>query len=312
MKLWQQWQQLLAADRLHHAILLSAPNGSGRLALAGMLAKTLLCQKGQLSPCSQCHSCQLFDADTHPDFHILKPEKQGKLIGVDAVRQSNHWALETSQLGGQRVILIQHAESLGEAAANAILKTLEEPPASCHFILLTDSIDSLLPTITSRCNKWKAPLPDENVVKRWVEDELYQSIPLQVVRLHRGAPLAAKAFIEEGNIKIHHQVVTQFCEYLQSKSGLFSAVDLLVKHYPSSLDWISYLLLDLVKVKSGIEEDIVHCNLMETLSVVAAMTSTSQLHSQLRTLNRLQRKLTQHTGLNTELLVSQWLLEFGE
>ncbi len=157
--LWQSWQLLLGQGRLHHAILLLAVRGSGREVLTQQLAQTVLCQNCDTEPCGVCHSCKLFAAKTHPDFHIIAPLQEGKQIGVDAIRQCNRWAVETSQLAGQRVIMIEHADALGEAAANALLKTLEEPPSGCQFILTAQSLDSLLPTVNSRCNKWRLATP---------------------------------------------------------------------------------------------------------------------------------------------------------
>ncbi|WP_232313230.1 DNA polymerase III subunit delta' [Enterovibrio coralii] len=203
-EIWHNWQHLLGQDRLHHAVLLSAPKGSGKLALSAMLAKTILCKNGTTEPCGICHSCQLFEADTHPDFHWLKPEAEGKQLGVDTIRAGNQYAWETSQLGGQRVILVQNADRMGEAAANALLKTLEEPPANCHFILLTESRDSMLPTVVSRCNKWKPRMPEEAVAKRWVESELFESVPLQVIRInaaHRWQPKLSSIKAVQPNMK---------------------------------------------------------------------------------------------------------------
>ncbi|GAL04920.1 DNA polymerase III delta prime subunit [Photobacterium aphoticum] len=78
----QNWQQLLEQGRLHHAILLVAPQGSGRDVLAKQLAQTVLCQNGVTEPCGMCHSCRLFAAGTHPDFHLLAPVQEGKSIGL--------------------------------------------------------------------------------------------------------------------------------------------------------------------------------------------------------------------------------------
>ncbi|WP_407330606.1 DNA polymerase III subunit delta' [Enterovibrio sp. 27052020O] len=309
-ELWQNWQQLLGQERMHHAILLSAPKGSGKLALAAMLAKTILCKNAVTEPCGVCHSCQLFDADTHPDFHWLKPEAEGKQLGVDAVRAGNKYAWETSQLGGERVILVQNADSMGEAAANALLKTLEEPPAHCHFILLCESMESMLPTVVSRCNKWKPKLPEEIVVKRWVESGLFDSVPLQVIRINRGAPLAAKAFIENGNLGKHEALLSAFVSFVSTRQGLFTLTDLLSKAQRDGLNWLSFLLLDVMKAQQGSQEAIVHCDSTEQLHAIGKAVNPSKVTSQLMALNKLKAELVKHTGLNSELLLSRWLSGF--
>ncbi|MGF1769245.1 DNA polymerase III subunit delta' [Enterovibrio makurazakiensis] len=311
-ELWQNWQQLLGQDRLHHAVLLSAPKGSGKLALAAMLAKTVLCKNGVVEPCGVCHSCKLFDADTHPDFHWLRPESEGKQLGVDAVRAGNQYAWETSQLGGERVILVQNADRMGEAAANALLKTLEEPPSHCHFILLSESIDSMLPTVVSRCNKWKPKLPEESVVKRWVEGELFDSVPLQVIRINRGAPLAAKAFIEDASMAKHKALVEAFVAFVSTRQGLFTLTDMLTKGQREGLNWLSFLLLDVMKTQQGSQEAIVHCDAMDALQQIAKAVPLAKVMSQLMALNKLKAELVKHTGLNGELLLSRWLSGFNE
>ncbi|MEZ8028458.1 DNA polymerase III subunit delta' [Enterovibrio norvegicus] len=307
---WQHWQKLLGQDRLHHAVLLASPKGSGRIALTAMLAKTILCKNGVAEPCGVCHSCKLFDADTHPDFHLLKPEAEGKQIGVDAVRKVNQYAWETSQLGGQRVILIQDADRMGEAAANAVLKTLEEPPSNCHFILLAVSMDTMLPTVVSRCNKWKPKLPQESVVKRWVEAELFDSVPLQVIRINRGAPLAAKAFVESGSLGAHEGLLDAFSGYVTTKQGLFTLTEKLIKSGNDGLQWLSFLLLDVMKLQQGTQEGLVHCESLPLVEKIGRAVSASVVMRQLTALNKLKSDLVRSTGLNNELMVSRWLSDF--
>ncbi|MDD1782751.1 DNA polymerase III subunit delta' [Enterovibrio sp. ZSDZ35] len=309
-EIWHNWQQLLGQERLHHAVLLSAPKGSGKLELSALLAKTILCKNGTTEPCGTCHSCQLFDADTHPDFHWLRPEAEGKQLGVDVIRAGNKYAWETSQLGGQRVILVQNADRMGEAAANALLKTLEEPPANCHFILLTESMDSMLPTVVSRCNKWKPKMPDELVAKRWVESELFESVPLQVIRINRGAPLAAKAFIDKGSASKHEALLSAFTKYLTDKQGIFNVTESIVKSDREGLQWLSFLLLDVLKIQQGTHEALVHCDSEKTLVSLAEKLPQGKVLQQLMALNKLKAELTKHTGLNGELLISRWLSDF--
>lgn len=319
LQIWSQWQTLLKERRLHHALLLCAPKGSGKLALGATLAKTLLCTSqgiGEMNnafatePCGQCHSCHLFDADTHPDFHWLKPEAQGKRIGVDIIRKGVQYAWETSALGGRRVILIQDADKMGEAASNALLKTLEEPPLQCHFILLAGSMGTMLPTVVSRCNKWKPKLPDTALVKQWVEAQLMQTVSLQAILLNRGAPLAAKAFVENGNMLKHKNIVAAFSQYILMKQGLFSLTDLIIKAEGEGLHWLSFLLLDVMKIQEGTQEGIIHCDALDLLFDIAKKAPKNNVREQLFKLNKLSAQLEKNTGLNRELLISRWLSDF--
>lgn len=304
---WQAWQTLLMASRLHHAILYSAPAGSGRLALAATLAKTVLCREQQAVACGHCHSCQLFEADTHPDFHHLKPEAN-KQLGVDSIRAGNKFAWQTSQLGGKRVILIEAADRMGEAASNALLKTLEEPPQHCQFILLASGLNRLLPTVVSRCNKWVAPALPEPVVKAWLEAELQRPVSLQSVRLYAESPLSAKVFIEQGQEAQYLSLLSQFADFIGCHQGLISVAAQLGKQ-EAVLEKLALALVDALKVQQSPELELVHCDAKAMIAVLVLL-PTRLLLSQLRALNQLNVQLKTQTGLNTELLLTNWLTQF--
>ena len=309
--LWQNWQQLLSQGRLHHAILLVAAKGSGREVLAKQLAQTVLCQNCDTEPCGVCHSCKLFAANTHPDFHRVAPLEEGKQIGVDAIRQCNRWAVETSQLAGQRVIMIEHADALGEAAANALLKTLEEPPSGCQFVLTAQSLDNLLPTINSRCNKWRLAVPDEQETRRWVEKQVMQTVKLESVRLNGGAPLATLQFIEQGQDIRHGKLLEAFSAFLQPPfTGLYDVAALCTSEGVISLKWLSYFLVDCIKLQQGVSAHLVHSESLEKVRAVASRVSPAVLMAQLRKANELHQKLEKHSGLNEELLIVEWLTGF--
>lgn len=309
--LWQNWQLLLGQKRLHHAVLLLAEKGSGREVLAKQLARTVLCQNCDTEPCGVCHSCKLFEAETHPDFHYVAPAEEGKQIGVDTIRQCNRWAVETSQLGGQRVILIDHADSLGEAAANALLKTLEEPPADCQFILTAQSLDNMLPTINSRCNKWRLTMPNEDDTKRWVEQQMMQSIKLEAVRLNSGAPLATLQFVEQGQDIRHGNLIEAFTAFIQPPfTGIYEVAGLCTSEGRASLKWLSYFLVDCIKYQQGVSNCFVHSESLNKVQAVAAAVNPAVLLSQVRKVNELHRQLEMHSGLNEELLIVEWLTGF--
>lgn len=311
MSLWRNWQQLLGQGRLHHAVLLLSAKGSGREVLAKQLAQTVLCQHCETEPCGICHSCQLFAAETHPDFHIVKPEQEGKQIGVDAIRQCNRWAVETSQLAGQRVIMIENADAMGEAGANAILKTLEEPPSGCQFILTAQSLDSLLPTINSRCNKWRLTTPDELDVKAWVEKQLMQTIKIESVRLNACAPLATQRFIEQGMDIRHHNLNDAFVAFLQPPHiGIYDVVSLCTNEGIVSMKWLSYFLVDCIKLQQGVTGYLTHSESINKVQSVAQTVPSTILIQQVRKINELHRKLEKHSGLNIELLIVEWLTGF--
>lgn len=139
---WYPWlrpsfEQLVAgyqAGRGHHALLLQALPGMGGEALIYALCRYLMCRQPEGNKsCGQCHSCQLMQAGTHPDYYTLAPEKGKSALGIDAVRDVNEKLYERSRLGGAKVVWAGDAALLTDAAANALLKTLEEPPENTWF-----------------------------------------------------------------------------------------------------------------------------------------------------------------------------------
>lgn len=193
------WLQAPLADALvrarSHALLVQGPAGVGQLELAVKLAQSWLCEaraEGQPA-CGQCASCKLFASGTHPDFQLLIPEaldasareslglpfeepdapKAGKAkpsreIKVEAVRNLLAFAQATSARGKAKVAVIFPAEALNGVAANALLKTLEEPSGLLRFALASHDSAALLPTIRSRCQPLPLALPDREAALAWL------------------------------------------------------------------------------------------------------------------------------------------------
>ncbi|MGL4827570.1 MAG: DNA polymerase III subunit delta' [Vibrionaceae bacterium] len=305
---WQAWQPLVQQKRLHHALLYCAPAGSGELALLQRLSQALLCQHEGETPCHACHSCKLFAAGAHPDFHHVAPKEAGKSLGIDLIRECNEKVLQSSQLGGRRVILIEPCEQMGEAAANALLKTLEEPPSGCHFILLSHSLEAMLATVVSRCYVYKAPEPAPELVQQWLSNELGQEASLQSVRLCSGAPLLAKTFIEQ-QAPLHFELVQAFVTFAAQRQGLFTVTELMQKNEEQALNWLALLLIDAVKMQNGLTQEVAHCQSLALLQQLAHLPK-GLLLAQWRALLLLKKKLTKQSGLNRELLLSEWLAQF--
>jgi DNA polymerase-3 subunit delta' len=155
-QLSRQYQQ----QTLAHAILIQGIEGCGKDALAQWLIELLICHKPLsanstaehdviFSACGQCKACLLRKSGSYPDHLLL--ESENKTLGVDDIRRGNAFLEKTAHLSKVKTIFIPQAQMMTIAAANALLKTLEEPSANSYIVLITDDLDSLLPTIISRC-----------------------------------------------------------------------------------------------------------------------------------------------------------------
>ncbi len=169
----------VASGYLRHAYLFTGPQGIGRRTLALRLAQAINCQQplspGQ--PCGVCSTCTHLAAMQHPDLSVVKSEQEGSILKVEQVRQLQHSLSLAPYQAKYRVALLLRFEEANASAANAMLKTLEEPSPQVVILLTASDAESLLPTITSRCEVVRLrPLPLETVrqglIERWnVPDE---------------------------------------------------------------------------------------------------------------------------------------------
>ncbi len=221
--LWQRLTRL--RSRLPHAILLKGSRGTGKFSLGRIWAKSLLCEQPQEKglPCGNCPACNWFEQGGHPDFRLVEPvsaaEETGEKgegqtkrskqhIGVEQIRELADFLNIASHRGGYRVVVIHPAEAMNAAAANALLKTLEEPGPGTLFILVSHRPQRLPATIISRCHQISVSRPDPAVAEEWLREQGAPEPDLCLAE-SGGAPLAAldvadpeyrrlrKAFLEE-------------------------------------------------------------------------------------------------------------------
>jgi DNA polymerase-3 subunit delta' len=138
----------IATGKLSHAYLFVGPRQVGKHTLAKATAQAILCT-GDEPPCGTCRACRLVMADRHPDVQLIAPD--GTSIKIEAIREMQHAVSLSAVEGPHRVVIIDEFDRATTSAANALLKTLEEPPRGVVLLLTTARLESLLPTIVSRC-----------------------------------------------------------------------------------------------------------------------------------------------------------------
>lgn len=205
---WQQsaWQQLLTQQRggrLAHAYLLQARPGSGRRQFAQALASWVLCEQSESrdTACGKCPQCLLQASGPHPDLLIVTPEADSKTIKIDYIRQMSDFIQQTAhQADAVKIVLICPAEAMGTAAANSLLKNLEEPPGRSLFLLLADTGGHLLPTLRSRCQPLMLGEANPEQALHWLVNHTSagEGDLQQAVALAPGAPMQALRLLEQG------------------------------------------------------------------------------------------------------------------
>lgn len=166
-------EHLQTALRLHkvsHAYIINGERSSGKEFIAKIFAMALQCEKGGDEPCQECHSCRQALSSNHPDIIRLVHEKPNTISVEDIRTQINQDMGIKPYQGPYKIYLINEGEKMTVQAQNALLKTLEEPPEYGVIIILTSSVESLLPTILSRCVVLNMrPVQDERVKKYLME-----------------------------------------------------------------------------------------------------------------------------------------------
>jgi len=198
----QAFDQAVQRGRLAHAYLFTGPPGIGKRLFAGELAKALLCASppaGRLEACDHCPSCRQMEAGTHPDFFVAGRPAESANIPIEVVRELCRSLALKPVRGRGKVAILDDADDLHDpitnhAAANAFLKTLEEPAPGSVLILISSSPDLQLPTIVSRCQRVRfAPLPNELVAELLLAGGIKDpSLVQRLVRLSGGSPGQAR------------------------------------------------------------------------------------------------------------------------
>ena len=317
---WYPWlrpsfEQLVAgyqAGRGHHALLLQALPGRGGEALIYALGRYLMCRQPEGNKsCGQCHSCQLMQAGTHPDYYTLAPEKGKSALGIDAVRDVNEKLYERSRLGGAKVVWIGDAALLTDAAANALLKTLEEPPENTWFFLACQEPARLLATLRSRCRLHHLAPPSESYGLAWLEREVAmpQEALLSALRLSANAPAAALDLLQESHWASRQQLVQTLASVLSS--GDWLALLPILNHEQAAvrLHWLASLLLDAQKRQQGITL-VSNPDAWTLVNQLAQALPAARLQAIARDVSACRDQLLNVVGVNRELLLTERLLRW--
>ena len=320
-ELWQRW--LALRTRLPHALLLRGPQGVGKFNFALNLAQSLLCEKPAATglACHDCPSCLWFKQRTHPDFRLLQPdslsvpeeEKEGgkkptRQIAVEQIRELADFTNLSSHQSGHRVVVIHPAEAMNANAANALLKTLEEPSGNMLIVLVCHRPQRLLPTILSRCLALHFPVPEVAASTVWLQQQGVDN-PQLILAQAGFAPLQAVHLATEnteaGNNSHFLQQISQ-----PAKLDIYALSEQLLRLEPIQvIHWLQQWCYDLVSLKLTGKVRY-HANLVDIIKKTSAEIDTIKLlqyHKELMTAKR-----EAYHPLNPKLLFESLLLSYKQ
>jgi DNA polymerase-3 subunit delta' len=245
-----EFAERLAGGRMAHALLFSGPEHIGKTALAQRFFAAILCLEKVYPACGACRSCQLAETGAHPDGHLVTFEahpKTGDLrkeLVIDQIRRLTASLFLTTTVSDRKAALIYPAEAMNRNTANALLKTLEEPPGDATLVLVSHNTARLPATIRSRCQALVARQPDPDAANGWLRLEAGVSeheadLALQAAA---GSPLLALRMLEDGSVSAYGRLTETLAGLGGSKGLPFSGplIDELSDIAPERLwSWLS-------------------------------------------------------------------------
>ena len=333
---WQQdiWKRLSQRSSLSsYALLLKGRQGIGKREFARQLAAGLLCNKPSTNEeaCGDCPSCRWLAGGEHPNFYQIEPEalsgktaetasvssaeegttakakkKPSQQIGVDQIRALTDFVNLSAHQQGYKIILIHPAEAMNLAAANALLKKLEEPPPGVIFILVTHRIQQLLPTIRSRCQLITMPAPDVATAKDWLTQQGVED-PSACLAAASFAPLSALAFNDPEYIAQHNLFLDQI-SVPEKLNPIALAEKMQRADLPMVVSWQQKWCYDILSF-STTGTIRYHLSQQEAIQTLAATINTKALITYCRSLLSTQQ-LSRHP-LNARLFLEEMLLTYA-
>ncbi len=255
---WQILNRYFKQNRIPQALLISGGRGIGKINLAKQFAYSLLCPNrgGDGINCGNCEYCLLIKAGNHPDFIEIISEENKTSISINQIRGVIVDTYLKPQFENYRVIIIHPADGMTISAANAFLKSLEEPPERTVFILLTDRPNKLSATIRSRCQKFSASYPDIRSLGEWMQNNNIYGDAASVINLVKGSILTLKQLEDSEGLKQRLDCFNDWlalASYHSHPAIVAEKWDVLPEN--EVLDWILSWVVDIIKYAFKINID---------------------------------------------------------
>ncbi|MCS7287803.1 MAG: DNA polymerase III subunit delta' [Roseiflexus sp.] len=323
----------IASNHLAHAYLISGPEGVGKALLALRLAQALNCEQAGVDPCLRCRACQRIERSNHPDVRIAGMATQAagakaddaarqKELKIDTVREWQRDITLKPYEGRRRVFILHDAEKLNEAASNAMLKTLEEPPPYATLVLVAHTAGSLLPTIVSRCQllrlrplpraqvaaalreRWNLAAGDAELLAAWSGGRIGWALRL----IEAPDALAARQQRLDELLALADQPLVVRLRWAEECAKAYRAGEQTAVFETLDL-WQSWWR-DVLLTAAGCPQAIIHIDRREALAAAAAQYTVSDLHAFVSSISLAAQRL--RDNVNPQLALEGMVLAMPE
>ncbi|WP_455388673.1 DNA polymerase III subunit delta' [Petrachloros mirabilis] len=306
-------QAAVRQERLAHAYLFHGEAAIGKRSTGLCFAQALNCERTfpneAIDACGLCRSCRQIEARTHPDFFIIEPDSElaTPQIKIEQVREIEQQIMYRPLVGERKICLIDEADRMTIGAANALLKTLEEPPDHSLFLLITSRPAALPATIRSRCQSLRFATPARTQVEAALI--LKREIPPADARLltiisegRIGEALVAD--VKETRARLQELLDLVRPQSLQSITSILSAAEAIAKadRAPEILSWLARWIRDLVFLQVGGDRDqLLYVDDLSTLETYTREAETDALLGLLHDIEKTEQQATRHFNLHMAL-----------
>jgi DNA polymerase III subunit delta' len=304
----------LESGRAPHALVFSGPEGVGKRFAADLVARAVFCRSKGTVPCFECEACRRIEHAAFPDLISIGIAEDKTRILIDQIREIERIVAYHPFSGAERIIIIDPADLMTEDASAAILKTLEEPPAGTHFILVTSRAFSLPPTILSRCQKVRfSPLPRAVIAEILGGGDEAQ----EAAEAARGSLSRARSLISGGLVSAQGQMIGTLAEMeLNDPVGIQGLFESITKYKVDIFDiidilkcWYRDLIIDRETHREG---DLVYHRLIKDFGGAWVRTSVASLIESMEAAEQIERILTSRMRLNMRIALEALFIRLVE
>lgn len=294
-------------NRVNHSYIFDGPDGLGKNFIASIFIQTLICESHDVIACESCPACVKFKTNNNPDIKVLANTK--KSIGVEEIREFFSDVTIRPFIGDRKIYLIKDAHTMTIQAQNAVLKTVEEPPAYVVIIFISENIEKILPTIKSRSKLLKF-----NTYSDLQIDEILQLKDADdfIIRYSEGVLGRARRLLEDQQFMSMREQVFDIAEKIVKLKSYASSYELEdglsnnIQNNPEILDMLMYIFCDILKFKS-INNFIINSDKINNIKSMSKQLSYQRTIKIIKALKCIKTDL--NYNVNTSLAIDKMIID---